>query len=431
MLNQDRDELPIAIIGAGAVGLAAAAHATERGLPFVLFESGSHVGTAIRQWAHVQLFSPWSLNIDSAARRLLESTGWTSPAADVHPTGGELIERYLEPLGAVAEVASVLRPNHRVLSVTRLGLGKVRSEDRGHTPFVVTTVTPDGVDRTLVRAVIDASGTWLRPNPIGAEGRPAIGEDAAADAIHYGIPNVLGSDRKEYAGRRVAVIGSGHSAQNVVRDLAALAEQTPGTRVVWVIRRHATDQMFGGSTDDPLPDRRRLSADSKAVVESGRVSLITGFSVQEVRRAESGYALTAADGRTEGPFDLLVGATGFRPDLEPLSELRLDIDPALESARPLAPLIDPNVHSCGTVPPHGAAELAHPEPDLYIVGAKSYGRAPTFLLATGYEQVRSVVAKIAGDHEAAREVCLALAQKGSCSAATVPAGVANAPGCCA
>jgi hypothetical protein len=81
----------------------------------------------------------------------------------------------------------------------------------------------------------------------------------------------------------------------------------------------------------------------------------------------------------------------------------------------LGPLIDPEFHSCGTVPPHGAALLAHPDEDFYIVGMKSYGRAPTFLLATGYEQVRSVAAALAGDQEAADTVQLELPETGVCS----------------
>ena len=115
-----------------------------------------------------------------------------------------------------------------------------------------------------------------------------------------------------------------------------------------------------------------------------------------------------------------------------LSELRLDLDPIVESPRALAPLIDPNVHSCGTVPPHGAEELRQPEPGFYIVGMKSYGRAPTFLMLTGYEQVRSVVAELTGDLVAARRVELTLPATGVCS--TTP-GAAEATsespaGCC-
>ncbi|URK86069.1 hypothetical protein LP421_02845 (plasmid) [Rhizobium sp. RCAM05350] len=108
--------------------------------------------------------------------------------------------------------------------------------------------------------------------------------------------------------------------------------------------------------------------------------------------------------------------TGFRPDFSFLRELRIDIDPTVEAPPSLAPLIDPNFHSCGTVPPHGVEELKHPEKNFFIVGSKSYGRAPTFLMKTGYEQIRSVVAEIAGDHVAARQVQLVLPETGVCSA---------------
>jgi hypothetical protein len=138
--------------------------------------------------------------------------------------------------------------------------------------------------------------------------------------------------------------------------------------------------------------------------------------------------LRSVDGRRLGPFDQIIAATGFRPDLTFLRELRLDLDSALDSSRSLAPLIDPNVHSCGTVPAHGEAELRHPEPNIYLVGAKSYGRAPTFLLATGYEQVRSIVAELAGDHEAARRVELVLPETGVCSTSTATGASAGANG---
>ncbi len=212
---------------------------------------------------------------------------------------------------------------------------------------------------------------------------------------------MLGRDRRRYAKRRIAVVGSGHSAQNAVRDLAALAGGAPGTEVTWIVRRAEPGQMFGGTVNDQLPERGRLGADAQQVVDNGVVQLVTGFRTDRITYDPDGATLVAVDGRQVGPFDRIVNATGFRPDLGLLSELRVDVDPVLQSARRLAPMIDPNVHSCGSVPPHGAAELAHPEPGFYIVGAKSYGRAPTFLLATGYEQVRSVVAELAGAHAAA------------------------------
>ena len=130
------------------------------------------------------------------------------------------------------------------------------------------------------------------------------------------------------------------------------------------------------------------------------------------------------DGSHRIAADEVIAATGFRPDLTLLGELRLDLDDRVEAARALAPLIDPNVHSCGSVPPHGVDELAHPDAGVYMVGMKSYGRAPTFLLRTGYEQVRSVVAALAGDWEAARQVELELPETGVCNGPPAPAAAA-------
>lgn len=407
--------LPIAVIGAGPVGLAAAAHLSERGLPFVVFEVGDDIAASVRDWAHVQLFSPWSYNIDPAARRLLEGSGWTAPEPHGHPTGRELIERYLEPLASLPGISGGLRTNRVVTAITRAGTDKVTTNGRADTAFVITSDGPHGPERTLAAAVIDASGTWLSPNPLGAEGISALGERAVADRIEAGIPDVLGRDRRRYAHRRVAVVGSGHSAQNVVRDLATLAGRAPNTSVTWIVRRPEPGQMFGGKANDQLPERGRLGADAQHAVAEGFVELVTGFRIDRIVDSVDGISLIASDERVAGPFDRIVNATGFRPDLSPLSELRIDVDPVLQSARMLAPMIDPNVHSCGSVPPHGASELAHPEPGFYIVGAKSYGRAPTFLLATGYEQVRSVVAEIAGDRAAAAAVHLFLPETGVCS----------------
>ena len=366
------DQLPVAVIGAGPVGLAAAAHLHERGIPFVVFEVGDDIAASVRDWGHVQLFSPWRYDIDAAARRLLVASGWVAPYPDEHPTGAELIDRYLTPLSLLPEISAHLRTNRLVTGIARAGVDKVRTPGRDDRPFVVVTESPHGPERTLVRSVIDASGTWLSPNPLGAGGLIARGEGLAADRIVHGIPDVLGRERRHYAGRRVAVVGSGHSAQNVVRDLAQLAERYPGTEITWVIRRADAGQMFGGKTDDQLPERGRLGADAEHLVDTGQVRLVPGFRVAAIEADPAGgVVLVADDGAGVGRFDEVVAATGFRPDLSFLRELRVDVDPTLESARALAPLIDPNVHSCGSVPPHGAAELAHPESGLYLVGAKS------------------------------------------------------------
>ncbi len=426
-----REQLPVAVVGAGPVGLAAAAHLLERDQEPVVFEAGPGVGTGVLRWGHVRLFSPWRYVVDEAARRLLAPTGWRAPDPDGYPTGRELVDRYLLPLAATPGLWPRIRTGQRVVAVARAGFDKMKTEGREEAPFLLTVRTADGrEDTVLAKAVVDASGTIERPNPAGAAGVPAIGERALANRIFYGIPDALGAHRARYAGTRVLVVGSGHSAFNALLDLVDLADAAPGTDVTWAVRRPADrlQALFGGGIDDALPARGELGARVRRLVEGGRLRLATGFRL--ARLTDTGEGIVAAGEDQALPsVDEVVVATGFRPDLSVLSELRLGLDPAVESPAALAPLIDPNVHSCGTVPPHGAEELRHPEPDLYVVGMKSYGRAPTFLMLTGYEQVRSVAAAIAGDWEAARDVQLVLPETGVCSSGLVLAerGVA----CCA
>jgi hypothetical protein len=279
--------------------------------------------------------------------------------------------------------------------------------------------------------VIDASGTWSQPNPASASGTPAVGEVTCADRIGYGIPDVLGRDRARYAGQRVLVIGGGHSAANVLIDLARLAETDARLQIAWAVRGASLARLFGGGAADALSARGQLGIDIRRLAESGRLQLALRFAVAGLERQSEGVIVRergGAEARVLGPFDRIIVCTGQRPDLSLTRELRLDLDPWLESARALGPLIDPNLHSCGSVPPHGYKALAHPEPGYFAVGIKSYGRAPTFLMATGYEQVRSVVAHLAGDEAAANDVRLVLPETGVCAASLAPSSAAEA--CC-
>ena len=426
--------LPVAIVGAGPIGLAAAAHLLARGLEPLILEAGAAVGTAVRDWGHVPMFSPWRFNMDRAAVALLERRGWTAPDPEAFPTGRELAERYLDPLAAVPEIRTRLRLGVRVTGIARAGLGKVRTAGRDALPFELHTPGPEGrAGRLLARAVIDTSGTWGSPNPAGASGLPAPGEAAAAERIRYGMPDVLGRERARYAGRRVLVLGSGHSAIGTLIDLAALARAEPRARLLWALRGADLARVYGGGALDQLPRRGALGAELRALVAEGAVETVAPFALAEIARSADGGLLLTGDGAA-GPVTLaadeLVVATGLRPDLSFLRELRLDLDPALDCPRVLAPLIDPNLHSCGTVRPHGAAELAQPEPGLFLAGMKSYGRAPTFLLATGHEQVRSIAAELAGDVAAARRVELVLPETGVCSGPAPVADSVDALACC-
>ncbi|WP_062316566.1 FAD-dependent oxidoreductase [Demequina maris] len=411
------DHLPVAIIGAGPIGLAAAAHLLRRGLDFVVLEAGDAVGASIRSWGHTRLFSPWRHLVDPVAQELLEARGWTLERPDRAPSGAELVDEYLVPLGALPGIAERLRLAVAVTDVTREGMDRTRTRGRAAAPFVVRTRDSDGtVVDTTYRAVIDASGTYLTPNSVASNGLVLPGLGDVAERVLPALPDVLGRDREAFAGRHTTVIGAGHSAANTVLALASLARDVPGTRVTWAIRSASPDRVTDSDADG-LPGRASLGARARRAVADGRVALLDGFETVGARRDGDSVALV---GRRGGDLvthrtDLVVNATGFRPDLSLYREIRLDVDEVVEAPRRLAPLIDPNEHSCGTVEPHGFRELAHPEQGLFIVGMKSYGRAPTFLLKTGYEQVRSVAAWIAGDVAAAQVVELVLPATGVCS----------------
>jgi len=408
-------ELAVAIIGAGPIGLAAAAHVVARGFTPIVFERGGSVAAHLESYRHVRLFSPWRYNLDKAAVALLETHGWQAPPPDELPTAGELVDRYLGPLAAAPEIADQLRLRHRVVAISREGFDRVKTLGRERAPFVLQVEGPSGPEVFRASAVLDASGTWSTPNPLGANGLPAIGEDALSDAIEYGMPDVLGALRSRYAGKRVLVVGAGHSAIGTLVALAALAEQAPGTQLVWAIRGNNLAKIFGGGEADGFAARGALGNRLKRLYEAGRLTLHTDFRIRALHRGADGIEVLGEAQAVIRGIDEIVAATGSRPDLGLARELRTRLDHWLESTEALAPLIDPNVHSCGTVRPHGFRELAHPEPGFFIVGAKSYGRAPNFLMATGYEQVRSVVAALAGDLAAADDVQLDLPQTGVCS----------------
>ena len=421
----------VAVIGAGPVGLAAAAHLLERCLEAIVLEAGPKAGHSVRQWQHVQLFSPWEYNVDKAAARLLAPMGWNSPDPQVYPTGAELLERYIEPLATKTVLKDLIRTSSRVTAISRAGFDKAKTKGRADAKFEIRYQNGKGPEILRTDAVIDTSGTWGSPNPAGANGLPAIGEREAQARISYGMPDVLGKERTRFAGKTVAVLGAGHSAIGTLTDLTVLARQAPGTNVIWLLRGNDPAKSFGGGANDKLVTRGELGAHFATLVAAGAVKVEAGFRVSAIAELDGQLhiATGTASCARQVMVDELIVATGFRPDLSMLSEIRLRLDPAIEAPVALAPLIDPNEHSCGTVRPHGARELAQDDPGFYIAGIKSYGRAPTFLMITGYEQVRSIAADIAGDKEAATRVELELPETGVCTRGGVEAGAASS-GCC-
>lgn len=408
---------PVAIIGGGPVGLAAAAHLAKRNKRFVLIEKGEEVGAALWQWKHVRLFSPWEYTIDRAAEELLVSHGWTSPRKEDLPTGEEMVRDYLKPLAELPEIKPHLITRGQVKAVQRYGIDKMKTSGRETFPFEVIYEKDGSNHRIFASAVIDATGTWESPNPAGASGNAAVGEIEQAARIFYGIPEPVGQHRSRYAGKTVAVVGSGHSAINSLLELELLKQEEPQTAMIWVLRKKSAAETYGGGDSDALPARGALGTRVSQLVREGRIRVYSPFRIDGIEAKDGKVLLHGLSGHQSAVIegiDEIVVNTGARPDFSYLRELRYQADSALECVPNLANLIDPNVHSCGTVRPHGEAELRQPERNFYIVGAKSYGRAPTFLMATGYEQVRSIIAALDGDWEAARKVELHLPETGVC-----------------
>lgn len=437
---------PVIVIGAGPIGLATAAHLRERGQEVLVLEAGAQAGAAMEQWAHIKLFSPWRFNIDAAAQRLLESPSgdyagdWEAPRPTKLPTGGELVREYLEPLATHPELASRIRYGHRVIKISRVledgqGADKTRTAGRGEAAFLVRAETADGQMDVIGRAVVDASGTWNQSSPVGRGGIEAIGEAEARERgfILGGLPDPLGADESALAGKKLLVLGAGHSAANTIIALGRLQKKYPDTTILWGLRSAANPiRLYGGGAADQLPARGQLGTSLRRLVEDGSVQLLENVAVASMNPGKQ-LAVSLADGR-QLLIDRIIAATGFRPDLQMLSELRLDLDESVEAPRQLGPLIDPEFHSCGTVSAHGEKLLAHPEKNFYIAGMKSYGRAPTFLMATGYEQVRSIAAALSGDDKAAARVELELPETGVCSSDLAGSCDAPAPeesSCCA
>lgn len=409
--------LPIAVIGAGPIGLAAAAHLKARNLPFFVLEAGD-LAENVRSWSHVILFSPWQYNIDATAKALLEKAGWLAPADETIPTGKELIEQYLEPLAAIFK--EKIYSNHRVIAITREETDRMKSTNRAGSPFQIYVETTSGVKVMKAGAVIDATGTWGNPNPALSNGLLLKSEQNLHDSIDYHIPNVQ-QNKADYVNKQIAVIGGGHSAINSLLQLAELKAEFPQTNITWVLRKQRVEEAFGGGSNDELAARGELGLRIAKLVKNGTITVQTPFRIQSISKTEQGIQLKASTGKLEG-LDRLIVNTGNRPDFQIHSELRFEVEAITEAVPAIAPLIDPNEHSCGSVAAHGEKELRQPEPNFYIVGSKSYGRAPTFLLATGYEQIRSVVAHLAGDTKAAQHVQLNLPETGVCHS--------GAGGCC-
>lgn len=393
----------LAIIGAGPIGLEAAAAAVERGFDVHVFERGE-VGSHAVAWGHVRMFTPWSMNTGPAGARLLARAGWTAPPAGECPTGAELAGRLLAPLAATPELASRVHAHSQVVHVGRTATLKgerIGDPSRGEKPFRLLVRDTGGRENFLhAFAVIDASGTYGSPNWAGSGGIPARGELYLAPQMSYHCDDVLDLRRARHAGKRTLVIGGGASAATTVCALAQLAAEVPGTAVTWVTR--GTGALAGEVANDPLPARAALHAAARALRsgEDPAVTWVGGADVEgiEYNSATHRYRVVLEVGgqaRLEEADQVIVNA-GYGPDNSLYRELQIHECWASRGPMKLsAALLASGSADCLAVPPAGADTLANPEPNFYILGAKSYGRHNSFLLRTGFTQVEDALGALA------------------------------------
>ena len=392
----------IAILGAGPIGLEAALAAADAGLPFTVYEAAAEPAGHVADWAHVRLFTPWSLSVSPRQRRHLAALGAEPPADGGCPTGAELRERVLVPLAESAAIAPHLRLSSRVRAVGRQGLLKheeIATAARAGHPFRL--LVEGGGEECIESAevVLDCTGTWSSPNTLGDGGIPAPGEERLAARVTRRIPD-LAREADEWAGRTVLLVGAGHSAQTAARDFADFAPQAPGTRVLWALRsEHPT---FDARVDDPLPERARLAAAAADLAggASPAVWAYRGVAVDRLAQQDGKVKVTLR--RVVGePQDVIVdrvlSLTGAVGDHRLYRQLQ--VHECYATCGPMklsAALFAAGGASgdCMKQTTHGVETLKSPEPRFFLLGQKSYGRNNSFLLRVGWEQVAEVMGEL-------------------------------------
>ena len=396
----------LAVIGAGPIGLEAAAAALDAGFDVHVFERGEPGAHAIA-WGHVRMFTPWRMNLGTASVARLSTSGWTPPDADACPTGLELAERYLQPLAALPELKPRVHAHSRVAHVSRRGLLKgdaTGTGERAEHPFRLMVRDQGGRENYVhAFAVIDASGVYGHPNWAGDGGIPARSELYLAPQLSYHVDDVLGLRRERYAGKRTLVIGGGDSAATVVADLARLAADAEGTAVTWVTREPAA-ALYQENPGDDLASRRELYTVARMLLAGGNAVvrhvggvIIDGFQFNSATHKYT-TEMMRGDMRAAEESDQVIVNVGFGPDNSLYRELQIHECHATRGAGRLsAKLIELDTAGRLDIPAFGVEVLTHPEPNFYILGHKSYGRSPKFLLGAGFAQVTEVMAKLVAD----------------------------------
>ena len=407
----------VAIVGGGPIGIEAALEARRRGFDVTVYEA-DRVGGHLLRFGHVGLFTPFRMNSTEAGKEALRRAGVAIPRYDDLLTAGELVERYLSPLAGLPELQGSIREGERVTHVGREGFAKGQgiagTDGRGRegAPFLIRVETPDRLVR-LDRAdfVIDASGVYANPNATGPGGLPALGEDRLGDRIDRWIPAMRGEAKDRYRDKTILLIGDGHSAATFLAEMGALAREgrTGGIQVHWVLPERNGEEFFPAIEDDPLPARRDLAASANSVVRSaawitrhpgaivdsyddtwgGRLRVRLRYPAGEERRIE---------------VDRVLALVGYRPDTAIYRELQVHLCYASEGPMSLAAAVlsaglkaPGQAGDCLSQVAHGPESLRTPEPGFFILGAKSYGRNPAFLLTIGHRQIMDALSLLGAE----------------------------------
>ncbi|HKH46992.1 MAG TPA: FAD-dependent oxidoreductase [Thermoanaerobaculia bacterium] len=393
----------IAILGAGPTGIEAALAAAESGFPFTLFEAASGAAGHLRKWGHVRLFTPWEMSVSSRVRGRLAAAGVDVPSSESEcPSGHELAD-VLDCIVAQPDIAPHVRFGTRVLAIGREGLLKheeISTPERGRRPFRLLVADASGREQIAhADVVIDATGTYGNPNRLGDGGIPAAGERSLDGEIRRDIPD-FDREASDWAGRTILLAGAGHSAQTAARDLAALARQAPGTRVIWALRSAETE--WGTHPGDPLTERARLAATAGELAggASPAIEVRRGVVVEEVSRPNGKLQVVLRNGAEVEAVevDRILSLTGYVGDAELYRQLQ--VHECYATCGPIklsAALLGAAGGDCLTQTTHGVDTLTNPEPGLFILGIKSYGRNNTFLMRVGWEQVGEVFGQLAAN----------------------------------
>ncbi len=387
----------IAILGAGPIGLEAALAAAEQGHPFTLYEAAGEVAGQLRSWGHVSLFTAWDLDVSPRMRAALAAAGLEAPAGDACPTGAELFERVLLPIAELPQIRDHLRLGTEVRQIGRAGLLKheeIGSAERGRRRFRLLVRDAAGERVEEADLVIDCTGL-TEPNPVGDGGIPAPGEEQEGGAICHRIPD-FANEAADWAGRRVLLVGAGHSAQTALCEIFRRPELE--TSVIWALRSEQPN--LEPVAGDPLPERARLTAAAARLVAEPPPGLEVrrGVSVDALSRRNGAInvVLRRRDGATESvAVDRILALTGRVGDHQLYRQLQVHECYATSGPMKLAAALlgaggSAAGGDCLQQTSQGADTLINPEPGFFILGSKSYGRRNDFLMRVGWQQVDEV-----------------------------------------